>query len=348
MSYLHYFPDRKKKVIYRFCKIVSTESFIPDRVVENKEIIENNHMTFNSDAIVKSIGVERRHIAQNNEDDSDLLLKSARGCLNKCGILPDNLSRIIVNKFMGDNLLPMTASRLQSKLGSKTAVHAFDIDGGTSSFIYSVDVASSFINSGDEYILISSGGIHTKFANKSDPRVAFLFGDASASILLGYSQEKHILSSYLYSNHRYIDLAKAKSPLSMTSKLKDVMKNGLMNTVLDSYKLDNWKIAEDFYREATAKVAENILEESGLDMKNIDLVLVTENNRKIWELTLETLGVGTEKSISLIREYGNTMSAMLPLLIDYGLRSGRIEEGMNIMLISHGEGFSGGGLIYRV
>jgi 3-oxoacyl-[acyl-carrier-protein] synthase-3 len=63
---------------------------------------------------------------------------------------------------------------------------------------------------------------------------------------------------------------------------------------------------------------------------------------------LETLGVGTEKSISLIREYGNTMSAMLPLLIDYGLRSGRIEEGMNIMLISHGEGFSGGGLIYRV
>lgn len=78
------------------------------------------------------------------------------------------------------------------------------------------------------------------------------------------------------------------------------------------------------------------------------MVLVTENNVKIWELTLETLGVYPEKSISLIREYGNTMSAMLPLLIDHGFRSGRIQKGMNIMLISHGEGFSGGGLIYRV
>jgi len=83
-------------------------------------------------------------------------------------------------------------------------------------------------------------------------------------------------------------------------------------------------------------------------MKDIDLVLVTENNIKIWELTLETLGVNADKSISLIREYGNTMSAMLPLLIDHGFRTGRIEKGMNIMMISHGEGFSGGGLVYRV
>ena len=106
----------------------------------------------------------------------------------------------------------------------------------------------------------------------------------------------------------------------MTSKLEDVMENGLMNTVLDSYKLDNWKIAEDFYREATAEVAENILEESGLGMKDIDLVLVTENNKRIWELTLETLGVGTEKSISLIRDYGNTCRKCLYSLITVASR----------------------------
>jgi len=88
-----------------------------------------------------------------------------------------------VNKFVGDNFLPMTASRLQGKIGSKTAVHAFDIDGGISSFLYSMDAASRFINSGDEYILISSGGVISKFVSKADPRVAFLFGDASASVL---------------------------------------------------------------------------------------------------------------------------------------------------------------------
>jgi len=65
--------------------------------------------------------------------------------------------------------------------------------------------------------------------------------------------------------------------------------------------MENWKTAESFYREAVREVSKNLLEESGLTMKDIDLVLVTENNIKIWELTLETLGVNADKSISLIR-----------------------------------------------
>ncbi|WP_265444045.1 3-oxoacyl-ACP synthase III family protein [Acetivibrio straminisolvens] len=345
MTELFYFPKRKKKTIRRFCKILSTDSYVPDRVIDNEEIIKKYHPFFRNEVIIKTIGIERRHVEEKDADDSDVLAKSAKGCLEKYGILPDELSRVIVNKFVGDNFLPMTASRLQGKLGSKTAVHAFDIDGGTSAFIHSLDAASRFINSGDEYILISSGGIVSKFVSKTDPRVAFLFGDASASVLLGYSEEKHILASYFYSNYQYYDMAVMQSPLSLAENFSPTE---LVSAIGDLYKMENWKIAESFYREAVREVSRNVLEESGLEMKDIDLVLVTENNVKIWELTLETLGVYPEKSISLIREYGNTMSAMLPLLIDHGFRSGRIQKGMNIMLISHGEGFSGGGLIYRV
>lgn len=348
MTKLFYFPKRKKKTIRRFCKILSTDSFIPEKTIENEEIINNYHPFFKNEVIINAIGVEKRHVAGNDEDDSDVLLKSARGCLDKYGILPDDLSRLIVNKFMGDNLLPMTASRLQGKLGSKTAVHSFDIDGGTSAFIYSMDAASRFINSGDEYVLISSGGINSKFISKTDPRVAFLFGDASASVLLGFSEEKHILASYFYSNHQYYDMSIMMSPLTLADKFSGLVQGEVLSVMGDSYKMENWKAAESFYREAVREVSRNILEESGLDMADIDLVLVTENNIKIWELTLETLGVNAEKSISLIKNYGNTMTAMLPLLIDHGFRSGRIQQGMNIMLISHGEGFSGGGLIYRV
>ncbi|HOM01635.1 MAG TPA: ketoacyl-ACP synthase III [Acetivibrio sp.] len=344
MAELFYFPKRKKKTIRRFCKILSTDSYIPERVVENDEIIKEYHPFFKNEVIVKTIGVKRRHIAENDMDDSDILAKSARGCLEKCKVLPDDLSRIIVNKFVGDNFLPMTASRLQGKIGSKTAVHAFDIDGGTSAFIHSMDAASRFINSGDEYVLISSGGIISKFVSKTDPRVAFLFGDASASILLGYSEEKHILASYFYSNCQYYDMFVMLSYLSLSKFSREE----LSTAVWDLYKMENWKTAESFYREATREVSRNILEESGLSMKDIDLVLVTENNIKIWELTLETLGVNPDKSISLVGEYGNTMAAMLPLLIDHGFCSGKIQKGMNIMMISHGEGFSGGGLIYKV
>ena len=343
------FPKSKKKKINRYCKILSTASFFPEKVVSNEDIIKRNDLKLKSEAIKKSLGVDKRHIADDHHDDSDVLFMSAQKCLTDYGLMPEDLSRLIVNKSFGDHLLPMTASRLLAKLNSSKAVHSFDIDGGISSFLHSVDVISKFINTGDDHVLLSSGGINTKFVSKKDPRVAFLYGDASASVLFGYSDRQHIMASYFYSNHNYYNIATTLSPISASEiyRAKGSLQKEDLSFMFDAYRMDNWKIAEDFYRKATTKTAENILEESGLRMDDIDLVLITENNLRIWELTLETLGIHKDKSISKIKENGNTMSAMLPLLLDCCFRDGRIQEGMNIMFISHGEGFSGGGLIYR-
>ncbi len=342
------FPPRSRKKIGRFCKILATASFAPETIVTNEDIINKHGLPFKSRIIVKSIGVETRHVAMDSITDSDVLCASAKKCLENSGLSPDQLSRLIVNKYFGDNLLPMTASRLLGKLGSGTAVHSFDIDGGISSFLYAVDTISRFINTGDEYILLSSGGVNTRLISQTDARVAFLFGDASASLLFGYSKEQHILASYFYTNHQFHDLATALSPLSIINMPVESSPHKKLSWLHDTYRMDNWKNAAEFYRQASLEISRNILEESGLGMDNIDLVLVTENNRQIWELTLKTLGVDETKSISLLKNYGNTMSAMLPLLLDHGFQSGRIQPGMTLMLISHGEGMNGGGLIYKV
>jgi 3-oxoacyl-[acyl-carrier-protein] synthase-3 len=343
-----FFPQKSKKTIGRFCKILATASFVPQTLMNNEDIINDRGLPFKSSAIARSIGVENRHIAPDSMTDSDVLYESARKCLDKYSLKPDQLSRLIVNKYFGDNLLPMTASRLLGKLGSQTAVHSFDIDGGVSSFLYSVDTVSRFIGTGDNYVLLSSGGVHVRLISKTDPRVAFLFGDASASLLFGFAPEPHILASYFYTNHQYHDLATGIGIQSIHDLWKESPAAFDPSRLYDTYRMDNWKEAADFYRTATLEISRNLLEESGLGLDCIDLVLVTENNCKIWELTLETLGLGPEKSISLLKNNGNTMSAMLPLLLDYGLQSGRIQPGMNLMLISHGEGASGGGIIYRV
>lgn len=342
------FPKPARKLINRFCKIVSTASYLPEEVISTDSLIEKTGLPLKAPVIVKALGVQNRHLAASTMADSDVLLPSARLCLDRAGITADSLSRLIVNKYYGDNVLPMTASRLLGKLGAGTAVHAFDVDGGITAFLHSVDVISRFINSGDDTILLSSGGVHHRLISKKDPRTAFLFGDASASLLFGVSEQKHILSSYFYTNYQYYDLAKGMMIPFPYDKDWNILPGETDSIPLDSYRLENWKIAEDFYRQAVMEISKNTLEESGLTKDQIDLVLITENNRQIWELTLETLGIPETKSLSLIKDYGNTMTAMLPLLINKAFESGVLETGMNIMLISHGEGMNGGGLIYQV
>jgi 3-oxoacyl-[acyl-carrier-protein] synthase III len=114
------------------------------------------------------------------------------------------------------------------------------------------------------------------------------------------------------------------------------------------YRSGNWKEAKAFVLEACSVTVAKLLEASGLSMKDIDCFLITENNRRLWLAILERLGVEEHRTLSVLRQYGNTMSAMLPLLLDQAIRSGGILSGQRVLLLSIGEGISGGGLVYRV
>ncbi len=339
------FPECKPRLFRRFARIIATDSHFPEKRVANEEIARACGLPSESAVVARALGVQERRVAGPGVEDSDLLAAAAGKCLRRAGLSPGQLHRIIVTKYLGDNVLPMTAVHLQEKLGCSVAVQAFDVEGGINSFLVAVDLATRYINSGDELVLIASGGIVNEFVSKTDPRVAFLFGDGAACVLVGTSAEPRFLASYFYTNHTYHDLALAiglQSPLP-----PDIFERRDYGRFYDTYAMGNWKKAQDFYRLASKTVCERLLAQCGLTPADIDLVLVTENNRQIVDLTLDAIDVPRERSLSLLGRFGNTMSAMLPSLLDFGFSTGRIRSGMNVMLISHGEGISGGGMIYR-
>lgn len=345
------FPAYKKRNIRRFCKIIATASFMPERIVTNQAIIDENKLSVTDAVIRKSIGVEERRTVALGVTDSDVLVEAAKRCLEQAGLQPEDVSKMLVNKFLGDNILPMTAAQVQKKLGSQLAFHAVDIEGGINAFLTSLDLATRYISTTDDAaqkILILSGGAQSIAVGKTDPRVAFLFGDGAGAVLLAPSTEEHFLASYLYTNYEYYDVATSRK-LKMDPTLSDkIYEEQQYSLLYNLYQMDNWKEAADFYVQAARVTSHFLLAESGLSMTDIDMILVTENNRKIRELTLEALGVPEEKSLSVFRAYGNTMSAMLPILLDKAFREQRLQTGQTIMLISHGEGASGGGMIYKV
>ncbi len=345
------FPTYKKRNIKQFSKIIATGSYLPERCKTNQQIIEENNLSITDGVVRKSIGVEKRRVVDEGISDSDVLLAAAQACLQKAGLQPENLSKMLVNKFLGDNILPMTAAKVQKKMGTPLAFHAVDIEGGINSFLTSLDLATRYISStqdDEQNILLLSGGAQAVSAGRIDPRVAFLFGDGAGAVLLAPSHNEHFLASYLYSNYDYYDIATSRK-LRMDTELSDkIYEQEQYSLLYNLYQMDNWKESVDFYVEAAQHTRDNLLAESGLAASDIDLVLVTENNQKIRDLTLEALDVPDSKRLTVLSEYGNTMSAMLPILLDKAFSENRLETGQHIMLISHGEGASGGGMIYRV
>ena len=131
------FPKNTKVRYNQYSKIISTGSYFPPKIVSNEDLIKENNLKVTDSIIRKTIGTEIRHIADKGTTDSDVLLGAAKKCLDRANIKPEQLSKLIVTKFLGDRILPMTASIVQRKLGSNLAFHAIDVDGGINSFLHS-------------------------------------------------------------------------------------------------------------------------------------------------------------------------------------------------------------------
>ncbi len=347
------FPAYRPRLMRQHSRILATAACLPDRVISNQDIIDAGQLPVTDGVVRKTLGMANRRVAPAGVADSDLLAEAARRCLAAAGLAPDQLSRILVTKLLGDRVLPMTAALVQRQLRCTVAMHAVDIEGGTSAFLQAVDLATRYISTthnewNNGCVLVLSGGLHNLPVSKTDPRLAFLFGDGAAAVLLGVAAEPHFLASYAYTNHAYFAAAGTRTLKVDQGISERLYEQGEVGLLYDLYTMGNWKDTADFYVQAAEVTRDRLLEESGLAMDDVDLVLVTENNRRLRDLTLAALGVPEERSLTVIQDYGNTMSAMLPLLLHKGFQEGRLQAGQHVMLISHGEGASGGGLIYRV
>lgn len=336
------FPPLQSVFWTRPCQIVSMARVLPKNRIDNQQIRERSGCALSERVIEKTVGVQIRYVADEDQSDSDLLALAAQQCLEQAGVQVEQLSKLMVNKFLGDRLLPPTASILQKKLGSSLALQCMDIDGGTHSFLQAFLLAAKCIESGDEYILIASGGLCHSLVSQQDPRIAFLFGDGATAVLLGKSEKNHLLSHYEFSSydHAYLHRAIAFHQLVNTQA-----ETG--QACYDLLTMGNWKEAQDFVVQAASHTLRVLLQEAGISQEEVDWFLVTEINGPQWQQIINALEIPAEKTRSLLASQGHTLSANLPMQWAALEQEGCWKPGQIIAMLSLGEGICGGGCLYQ-
>ncbi len=339
------FPENKKYTWTRPCEIISMASVLPPTMLSNEEISRTQKNPLTEVMINRMVGVKYRHVVSPGTSDSDLLLAAAQECLKSAGVAIEDVSKLFVNKFLGDRILPPTASILQRKLGSKRAIQCMDIDGGMNSFMQSFILGAKCIQGGDEKVLIASGGICHDLISKENPRVSYLFGDGATAVLLGRSDNTHILSFYEYSNYDYSEIFKSTDFFTAAQAGHNTVTSDPL--LHDMYNMENWKDANAFILEAMQQTRDNLLESAGCSFDEIDYFLITEINRPLWENIITHLNIQTSKTISLLQLQGNTLTANMPMLLVNLNKKVSLQPGQKVMMLSVGEGLCGSGCIYQ-
>ncbi len=310
-------------------KIVSTGSYLPDRVLTNFDL---ESMVETSDQwITTRTGIKERRISE-GETTSDMATEAAVRALGD--VPPENLELIVVATATPDSFFPSTACKVQSKIGNRGAV-AFDVSAACTGFIYALYVADSIMRSkGVSRALVIGAERFSKIVDWSDRTTCILFGDGAGAVYLETSEDEGILGFDLGADGSYGELLAVPSvgsneefPYYIRMKGNEVFKVAV-RTMVES--------------------ALRVLEKVGMKPEDVSLLIPHQANLRIIKAVSERLGINQEKVFVNLDRYGNTSAASIPVALDEALRSGKLKRGDVALLVAFGGGFTWGSCVIKV
>jgi len=327
------------KQLVRNVKIIGTGSYVPETIYTNKYL--ETIIDTNEEWIEKNLGIKERRIAAKNQCTSDLASEAALKAIENSGLSKDDIDLIIVATATPDRLAPSTAAIVQDKIQAYNAV-AFDISAVCSGFLYAMSVASQFIAAGvyDNVLVIGAD----TFSRVTDwkRRDAVFFGDGAGAAIFSHGNVMEgFLAFRLYTDGRgrwnyTIPAGGSEMPAS-----EETVKQGL------HYFQMNGRAVYETGTEVLPIAINQVLNDTGLTIKDIDYLIPHQPSIKILQKTAEILGLPWEKVMTNMDKYANTSGGTIPILLDEVNRAGKLKRGNIILFAAVGSGWTYGASILK-
>jgi 3-oxoacyl-[acyl-carrier-protein] synthase-3 len=317
-----------------YSRIAGTGKYLPDRVLTNFDL---EKMVDTTDEWIRTrTGIERRHIAADNQATSDLAVEAARVALADAGLEPSDVDFVLVGTTTPDLVFPNVSCLIQERLGI-SGPPAFSIEAACSGFVYALTVADQFIRSGQaKHALVVGAECMSRIIDWTDRETCVLFGDGAGAVVLEAADEPGIIYSKLGADGRYRELLYASSGVSTPPS--DVETSALKMK------------GNEVFRVAVKTletIADDVIAENRLEKGDIDWLIPHQANIRIIQATAKRLQIPMERVVLTVREHGNTSAASVPMALDTAIRDGRIKRGDLLLLEAFGGGFTWGANLIR-
>lgn len=319
--------------------ITGVHGWVPQDVITNDDL---SKMVDTSDEWITSrTGIKQRHILKDpTKATSDMAAEAVKGLLEKTKTDPADIELIIVATITPDMIFPSCAALTATKAGAVNAF-AFDLNSACSSFLFGLETAAKFIESGTyKKVILVGADKMTSITDYTNRNTCILFGDGAAAVLLEPNTEGNgVIDSVLHvdsTNWEYLCLKAGGSLKPATHETVDAGEHFIYQDGQPVF-----KIAVN----SMANSAREVLERNSLTGKDVNYLIPHQANKRIIDATGHHLGLKPEQICVNIENYGNTTAATIPLCMwDF---EHAFKKGDNIILAAFGGGYSWGALYLK-
>ncbi|MBN1847491.1 MAG: ketoacyl-ACP synthase III [Deltaproteobacteria bacterium] len=324
-------------------RILGSGSYVPSKILTNDDLREMGLDT-TDEWIVQRTGIRERRIADPGVTTADLAVKASKKALAMAGLTPKDLDLIILGTITPDTCCPSGANWLENKLGAVNAV-SFDVTAACSGFIFALNVASQYLNSGTyKRILVAASEVMSRVVNWKDRSTCILWGDGSGAVVLTPGDEGH----QLLSTHIHSDGAEGEDLLVPGGGSRSTpITHETVDKDLHSLKLIE---ANASFRVAVRHFVESIKEavkHNHLTLDDIKWFIPHQANLRMFQAMSKSLKLPMDRFYVTIDKYGNSSSAACAIAFADAVEDGSIQEGDHVCLPVFGGGLTWGSALIR-
>ena len=319
----------------RKAKIASLGSYLPSRVLSNKDLEEMVDTT--DEWITSRTGMKERRIAAEGESTSDMGFHAAKKALDASQVAPEELDLILFATLTPDYLFPSTACLIQTRLGASNAA-ALDVQAACTGFLYALSIAKAFIESGAyKNILVVSAEKLSSIVDYTDRNTCVLFGDgASACIVNDADQGYTIENVTLGADGDQSNLLILPAGGSRLPPTQETVSKGLHYLQMEG---------KEVFKHAVRRMESAVktcLETAGLEQDGISWLVPHQANLRLIESLAKRFDVPNERVFLTIHKYGNTSGSSVGIALDELLQEKEVKFGEHIVLFAFGAGLTWG------
>jgi 3-oxoacyl-[acyl-carrier-protein] synthase III len=307
----------------------------PPTSVSNDEVLRDGGSNWTNEKVADKLGIESRFVAD-KMSLTKMVVAAAEDLFDKNPQDKNKIDGLIVCTQSPDCLIPTTACVVQNELGLKKELAAFDINLGCSGYVYALAIAKGLIQSGTaSCILVLTGDRYTAHLEPTDVSNRLIFGDGATATIVGSVAEG-------------LKLELMNFTLGTDGQGAPHLQSGLggMNSDKSFLKMNGTEVFNFTMREVPRLVMAN-LDKNRVNFDDVGGFIFHQANHFMLESLRKKLKIPEEKWLTYYKNFGNTVSSTIPLVLGYAMTNRKQNQGEYVQLVGFGVGYSWGAVTLK-
>tara|TARA_Y100000588_G_scaffold357309_1_gene414400 strand:+ start:967 stop:1917 length:951 start_codon:yes stop_codon:yes gene_type:complete len=234
-----------------------------------------------------------------------------------------------------DSRIPTTACLLHERLKLSRHCLAFDVNQGCSGFVYALSLAVSLLRGCQvKQCLIVCAEAYSRYISLNDRTSRPIFSDGASAAIVDMEGSGDI-GPFVFATD-----GSGAPNLTLTSG------NDAISSAPDTLYMNGPKVLE-FTMDEVPKSVDRLLKQADLRLNDIDMFVFHQASKVVLDRIQRKIGIEEERLFRNYHNIGNTVSATIPIAMKEARHAGKLGEGMKVLVMGFGVGYSLAGCILR-